>query len=104
MRDPRIELHWPTLPLDENLFAFLCCSLPDHLLDKEPILCDFVHFLWIPGNFELLTLFVDQLKYRPMAGLVTLDKEVFLAPVRNVTLVECTFHFADPHHLSHLRV
>ena len=98
--DPRIELHWPALPLEENLlFTFFGCSLPDHLLDKEPILCDFLHFFWIPGTFELLTPIVDQLKYPSWGGLVTLDQEVLLAPVGDVALVEGTFHFADSQHL-----
>ena len=43
--DPRIELHWQTLPLDETLLiTFVGCSLPDHLLDEEPMLCAYVHF------------------------------------------------------------
>ena len=52
----------------------------------------------------LLTFFVDHLKYSPLGGLVALDQEIFLAPVRDVTLVERNFHFADSHHLSLLRL
>ena len=90
--DPRIDLPWRALPLQENLLhAFVGCSLPDQLLDKEMILCDFRHFFRIPGSFELLNLFVDQLKYPPWAGLVAVDQEVFLAPVRDVPLVEPPF-------------
>ena len=102
--DPRIELHWPTLPFEGTLLiAFVGCSLPDHLLDQEPILCDFLH-VRIPGNFELHTPFVDQLKYPAWGGLVALDQEVFVAPFGDVPLVERTFHFTDPHHLCRFRL
>ena len=98
--DPRIELRWPALPLDENfLLPFVCCSLPDHLLDEEPILCDFFHLFWVPWTFELLTPSVDQIKYPSWGGLVALDQKVLLAAVGDVTLVERTFHFADPDHV-----
>ena len=103
--DPGIDLHWPALPLDENLaFTFVCFSLPDHLLDKDPILCDFLHFFWIPGTFELLTPFVDQLKYPSWDGLVTLYHAVFLVPVGDVAVLEFTFDFGDPHHVPILRL
>ena len=40
--DPPIKPHRPALPHDENLlFTVVSYSLPDHLLDKEKILCDF---------------------------------------------------------------
>ena len=53
-----MELHCPTLPLDENfLFAFLRSSLPDQFLDKETIVSDLLHFR-IPGTFDFLTPFV----------------------------------------------
>ena len=95
--DPRIELRWPAHSLDENLLVTIVgSSLPDRLLDKETILCYFLHFVWIPGIFELPTTFVDQLKYPSWGGLVTLDQEVFLAPVGDVAIFESTIDLTDP--------
>ena len=97
MRGPRIELRWRTIPVDENL-------LTDHILDKEPILFDFLHIFGIARILEVLTPFFDLLKYPSWGGYDDLDQEVFLARGGKVTLVECTLHFADTHHLPLLRL
>ena len=83
---------------------FVGFSLADDLLDKEPTLCDFLHFFWIPITLELLTPFVNHCKYLSWGGLVTLEKKVLLAPVRDVPIVKSTLHFSDSHHLPLLHL